>query len=110
MADLDDTVVFDASSVTDTASQPSSFATNYSTGGSSAFSLLRKARSVADQLRDINHNDVPEDAKLMPKILIGGESFVLESWGSNKRKKKSVINKYGVRLIKVDEEGNKMGV
>jgi hypothetical protein len=114
MTDFDAVVVDDTSSVaTETASQPSSqastFFTNFSTGGNSAFSALRRARSVADQLRDVNHEDLPDDVSQMPKIWIGKQSFVLESWAHKKRKKKSAIDKYGVRLTKVDGEGNQKG-
>ncbi|KAH6953819.1 hypothetical protein BKA56DRAFT_707966 [Ilyonectria sp. MPI-CAGE-AT-0026] len=72
MSDIDDTSSVTALSeaVTETASQPSTLNTRSAAAGSTVFATFRGGRSVADQLRDIDADEIRTDVSLMSKIKI----------------------------------------
>ncbi|KAG7423443.1 hypothetical protein Forpi1262_v015190 [Fusarium oxysporum f. sp. raphani] len=104
MSDIDDTssVAALSEAVTETASQPSTLNTRSAAAGSTAFATFRGGRSVADQLRDIDTNEIPTEVSLMSKIKIQREDYVPTEWlHRKKRARKSPIDPYGRRLTKV---------
>ncbi|KAG5793851.1 hypothetical protein H9Q69_007087 [Fusarium xylarioides] len=104
MSDIDDTSSVAAllEAVTETASQPSTLNTRSAAAGSTAFATFRGGRSVADQLRDIDTNEIPTEVSLMSKIKIQREDYVPTEWlHRKKRARKSPIDPYGRRLTKV---------
>ncbi|KAG7408122.1 hypothetical protein Forpi1262_v017996 [Fusarium oxysporum f. sp. raphani] len=103
MSDIDDTssVAALSEAVTETASQPSTLNTRSAAAGSTAFATFRGGRSVADQLRDIDTNEIPTEVSLMSKIKIQREDYVPTEWlHRKKRARKSPIDPYGRRLTK----------
>jgi hypothetical protein len=104
MSDIDDTssVAALSEAVTETASQPSTLNTRSAAAGSTAFATFRGGRSVSDQLRDIDTNEIPTEVSLMSKIKIQREDYVPTEWlHRKKRARKSPIDPYGRRLAKV---------
>ncbi|KAK2922524.1 HAT, C-terminal dimerization domain [Fusarium oxysporum f. sp. vasinfectum] len=104
MSDIDDTssVAALSEAVTETASQPSTLNTRSAAAGSTAFATFRGGRSVSDQLRDIDTNEIPTEVSLMSKIKIQREDYVPTEWlHRKKRARKSPIDPYGRRLTKV---------
>ncbi|KAF4341641.1 hypothetical protein FBEOM_4425 [Fusarium beomiforme] len=104
MSDIDDTssVAALSEAVTETASQPSTLNTRSAAAGSTAFATFRGGRSVSDQLRDIDINEIPTEVSLMSKIKIQREDYVPTEWlHRKKRARKSPIDPYGRRLTKV---------
>ncbi|KAK2675187.1 HAT, C-terminal dimerization domain [Fusarium oxysporum f. sp. vasinfectum] len=104
MSDIDDTssVAALSEAVTETASQPSTLNTRSAAAGSTAFATFRGGRSVSDQLRDIDTNEIPTEVSLMSKIKIQREDYVSTDWlHRKKRARKSPIDPYGRRLTKV---------
>ncbi|WKT54151.1 hypothetical protein QSH57_004735 [Fusarium oxysporum f. sp. vasinfectum] len=95
MSDIDDTssVAALSEAVTETASQPSTLNTRSAAAGSTAFATFRGGRSVADQLRDIDTNEIPTEVSLMSKIKIQREDYVPTEWlHRKKRARKSPID------------------
>ncbi|KAL5592644.1 hypothetical protein FOBRF1_013670 [Fusarium oxysporum] len=104
MSDIDDTssVAALSEAVTETVSQPSTLNTRSAAAGSTAFATFRGGRSVVDQLRDIDTNEIPTEVSLMSKIKIQREDYVPTEWlHRKKRARKSPIDPYGWRLTKV---------
>ncbi|KAH7120073.1 hypothetical protein B0J13DRAFT_589839 [Dactylonectria estremocensis] len=104
MSDIDDTSSVTALSeaVTETASQPSTLNTRSAAAGSTAFATFREGRSVADQIRDVDADEIPTEVSLMSKIKIRREDYVPTEWlHRKKRGRKSPIDPYGRRLTKV---------
>ena len=106
--DGDDTLSI-TTATADSASQPSSHATNSSIAGGGVFSALRKSRSIAEQLQEIDNDNLPSEVSQLPKIWIANEPFVCELWAAKKRKKRSPVDQYGIRLTKLDKNHNKRG-
>uniref|UniRef100_A0A0D2XTN5 HAT C-terminal dimerisation domain-containing protein n=1 Tax=Fusarium oxysporum (strain Fo5176) TaxID=660025 RepID=A0A0D2XTN5_FUSOF len=95
MSDIDDTssVAALSEAVTETASQPSTLNTRSAAAGRTAFATFRGGRSVADQLRDIDTNEIPTEVSLMSKIKIQREDYVPTEWlHRKKRARKSPID------------------
>ena len=64
--------------------------------------LFAGERSVSDQLRDIDTNEIPTEVSLMSKIKIQREDYVPTKWiHRKKRARMSPIDPYGRRLTKV---------
>ncbi|KAI8412315.1 hypothetical protein FOFC_08945 [Fusarium oxysporum] len=104
MSDINDTssLVALSEAVTETASQPLTLNTRSAAAGSTAFATFRGGRSVSDQLRDIDTNEIPTEVSLMSKIKIQREDYVPTEWlHRKKRARKSPIDPYGRRLTKV---------
>ncbi|KAF5259733.1 hypothetical protein FOXYS1_9642 [Fusarium oxysporum] len=104
MSDINDTssVAALSEAVTETASQPSTLNTRSAAAGSTAFATFRGGWCVADQLRDIDTNEIPAEVSLMSKIKIQREDYVPTEWlHRKKRARKSPIDPYGRRLTKV---------
>ncbi|RKK23561.1 hypothetical protein BFJ67_g17107, partial [Fusarium oxysporum f. sp. cepae] len=104
MSDIDDasSVTALSEAVTETASQPSTLNTRSAAAGSAAFATFRGGRSVADQLRDIDTDEIRTEVSLMSKIKIQRQDYVPTEWlHRKKRGRKSPIDPYGRRLTKV---------
>ncbi|KAH6952299.1 hypothetical protein BKA56DRAFT_638493 [Ilyonectria sp. MPI-CAGE-AT-0026] len=104
MSDNDDTSSVTALSeaVTETSSQPSTLNTRSAAAGSTVFATFRGGRSVADQLRDIDTDEIRTEVSLMSKIKIQCQDYVPTEWlHRKKRGRKSPIDPYGRRLTKV---------
>ncbi|KAH6952321.1 hypothetical protein BKA56DRAFT_625840 [Ilyonectria sp. MPI-CAGE-AT-0026] len=70
--------------------------------GSTVFATFRGERSVADQLRDIDTDEIRTEVSLMSKIKIQYQDYVLTEWlHRKKRGRKLPIDPYGWRLTKV---------
>jgi len=94
----------DSESVTSDASTPYSID---STIGSSLFSVFRRARSIADQLRAVENDDspIPTNIKEMTNIGLGRRQFVPEKRLYRKRAHTSWIREHGEWVIEVGDDG-----
>ncbi|EAQ87078.1 hypothetical protein CHGG_08331 [Chaetomium globosum CBS 148.51] len=93
----------DIASVT---SDASTLITTDSTAGHSAFSRLRRARSIADQVRDVSA--IPQeklDVANLPAIEHHGKQYILEKWLHRRRQRTSWITGHGTYLVEL--VGNK---
>ena len=109
MANPNDPFFDDSSSVSSltpsqSASQSSGALTNIPHAGGGAFSVLRRARSVKNQLDDVDEANLPSAVCDMPKILINSKPYIRSEWVDKKRKKRSPIELYGSRFVKLDRE------
>jgi hypothetical protein len=98
MADL-----ADRSDKTSIASDAPTLLSTASTAGNSAFSRLRRARSVADQARDaakIPLEQLPFAVEDLPTISHKGNRYILEEWLS-KKNRTSWIGKHGIWLARL---------
>ncbi|KAH7114066.1 hypothetical protein EDB81DRAFT_669859, partial [Dactylonectria macrodidyma] len=91
------------------ASQSSGALTNIPHAGGGAFSVLRRARSVKNQLDDVDEANLPSAVCDMPKILINSKPYIRSEWVDKKRKKRSPIEPYGSRFVKLDREHRNCG-
>lgn len=108
MIDCDDNASVDTDVVSQASSSSSSLFTFQADRHSTALSRLGHARSITEQLKDLAHQDSPTDLAELHKIFVGKETFILES-STKRRKKRSEINAFGIRLTKVDGAGNRRG-
>ena len=91
----------DTASVT---SDASTLATTASTAGNSAFSALRKAKSIAAQLRTvvgIRLEDLPPNVSDLPTITHAGKKYILERWIHKRQHRKSWVGLHGEWLVKL---------
>ncbi|KAH7133024.1 hypothetical protein EDB81DRAFT_905369 [Dactylonectria macrodidyma] len=114
MANPNDPFFDDSSSVSSltpsqSASQSSCSLTNIPHAGGGAFSVLRRARSVKNQLDDVDEANLPSAVCDMPKILINSKPYIRSEWVDKKRKKRSPIEPYGSRFVKLDREHRNCG-
>lgn len=106
MANLDDGFLDDSSSTSSlTPSQSASQLTSQSPGsftisphaGGDAFSTLRRARSVKDQLEAVDEANLPIEVSQLPKIWIHGKPYIKTMWLHKKRKRRSKVDEHGER-------------
>ncbi|KAK2675205.1 hypothetical protein RAB80_010189, partial [Fusarium oxysporum f. sp. vasinfectum] len=92
MSDIDDasSVTALSEAVTETASQPSTLNTRSAAAGSAAFATFRGGRSVADQLRDIDTDEIRTEVSLMSKIKIQRQDYVPTEWLHRKKRGEEV--------------------
>ncbi|KAJ4152188.1 hypothetical protein NW765_017697 [Fusarium oxysporum] len=114
MANPNDMFFDDSSSVSSltpsqSASQSSGSLTNIPHAGGGAFSVLRQARSVKNQLDDVDEANLPSAVCDMPKILINSKPYIRSEQVDKKRKKRSPIEPYGSRFVKLDREHRNCG-
>jgi hypothetical protein len=114
MATLNDPFLDDSSSVSSltpsqSVSQSSGSLTIFPHAGGGAFSVLRRARSVKSQLDDVDETNLPSAVCDMPKILINNKHYIRSEWVDKKRKKRSPIEPYGSRFLKLDREHRNCG-
>src|SRR5262245_42770515 len=92
MTDLDDHFSDDSSSAlsltpSQSASQSSGSFTNLPHVNGDAFSTLRQARSVKDQLEVVDEANLPAEVSQLPKIWMHNKPYIKTKWLHKKRKR-----------------------
>ena len=113
MTDPDDSFSNNSSSVSSltpsqSASQSSSSLTNSPHAGGT-FSVLRRARSVRDQLEVIDEANLPAEVSRLPKIWIHNKPYIKTGWLHKKRKRWSKLDEHGERYVKLDTDDSSLG-
>lgn len=118
MAELDDRFSDDSSSemsltpsqsASQSVSQSSGSFTNLPHAGGDAFSTLRRARSVKDQLEVIDEANLPAEVSQLPKIWMHGKPYIKTEWLHKKRKRWTKVDGYGERYVKLDRDDWSLG-
>ncbi|KAH6974013.1 hypothetical protein EDB80DRAFT_547131, partial [Ilyonectria destructans] len=91
------------------ASQSSGSLTNLSHAGGGAFSVLRRARSVQDQLEAVNEATLPEEVSRLPKIWMFNYPHVKVEWLYKKRKRWSKVDQHGERYVRLGSDDTSLG-
>ncbi|KAK2669201.1 hypothetical protein RAB80_014727 [Fusarium oxysporum f. sp. vasinfectum] len=114
MADLGDRPSDDSLSVSSlplsqsgSSSSDSLTSISHATGG--AFSLLRRARSVKDQLEIVNEAALPEEISQLPKIWMFNYPHLKVEWLHKKRKRWSKVDQYGERYVRLGDDNTSLG-
>ncbi|KAK2470542.1 hypothetical protein H9L39_17838 [Fusarium oxysporum f. sp. albedinis] len=114
MADLGDRPSDDSLSVSSlplsqsgSSSSDSLTSISHTTGG--AFSLLRRARSVKDQLEIVNEAALPEEISQLPKIWMFNYPHLKVEWLHKKRKRWSKVDQYGERYVRLGDDNTSLG-
>jgi hypothetical protein len=114
MSELDDHFSDDSSSEmsltpSQSASQSSGSFTNLPHAGGDAFSTLRRARSVKDQLEVVDEANLSAEVGLLPKIWMHDKPYIKTKWLHKKRKRWSKVDEYGERYVKLDRDDSSLG-
>ncbi|KAH6985478.1 hypothetical protein EDB80DRAFT_732751 [Ilyonectria destructans] len=83
--------------------------TNLSHAGGGAFSVLRRARSVQDQLEAVNEATLAEEVSRLPKIWMFNYPQVKVEWLHKKRKRSSKVDQHGERYIRLGSDDTSLG-
>ncbi|KAK4232669.1 hypothetical protein C8A03DRAFT_39752, partial [Achaetomium macrosporum] len=118
MTELDDRFSDDSSSemsltpsqsASQLASQSSNSFTNSPHADGDAFSTLRRARSVKDQLEDVDEANLSAEVGRLPKIWMHDKPYIKTKWLHKKRKRWSKVDEYGERYLKLDGDDRSLG-
>ena len=114
MTNFDDGFSDDSSSASSltpsqSASQSSGSFTNSPHAGGDAFSTLRRARSVKDQLEVVDEANLPTEVSQLPKIWMHNKPYIKTAWLHKKRKRWSKVDEYGERYVKLGRDDSSLG-
>lgn len=96
-------------SASQSASLSSGSVTNLPHANGDAFSTLRRARSIKDQLEVVDESNLPAEVSQLPKIWIQNKPYIKTKWLHKKRKRWSKVDEHGERYVKLDRDNSSLG-